>query len=313
MALCVDEDVLRLQVPVGDALALVQELEDQHDFGGVELRRRFVETARPAQVAEDFAAGAVVELSDVSGLSARPCRQTAAYHHVERVQRLEARHHGRDEGVPRDLGEHVALVADVLDLLEADDIRLAQDLEGKDLVGVAALDVFKAHQPHARKGAGAQRLDQLKVLLAQHLGRVADGLRLRVALDLVGAQGVLLVLPLRQRVLLFLARAVHGRVVAVVQRAGVVLGLRAILLVAQVLARMQQAVHRRRHACSIGRARGAGRSGRGEGVSAPVSGHGTGSDCGAIGGGRGVFGRANVTACDGSMQPPRGSWGRCWI
>jgi hypothetical protein len=277
----INEDVLGLQVPIGDALALVQELEDQHNLGGVELRRGLVEASRSAQVAEDLAAGAVVELSDVSGLSVGPCRR-AAYHHVEGVQRLEARHHGRDEGVPRDLGEHVALVADVLDLLEADHVRLAQDLEGKDLVGVAALHIVEAHQPHARKGAGAQCLDQLKVFLAQHLGRVADGLRLRVALDLVGAQDALMVLPLGQRVLLFLARAVHGRVVAVVQRAGVVLRLRAILLVAQVLSWVQQAVHRRRHACSIGRPRGAAAAC--EGVSAPVSGHphGTGSGVGAI-------------------------------
>ena len=44
-----------------------------------------------------------------------------AYQHVQRVVVLEAGDHGGDEGVPRDGGEHIALVADVLDLLEADD------------------------------------------------------------------------------------------------------------------------------------------------------------------------------------------------
>jgi hypothetical protein len=75
--------------------------------------------------------------------------------------------------VARDLGEDIALVADVFDLFEADDcdwplavlvlelrarralrtVRLAQYLERKDLVCIAALHVFEAHQPHARKSA----------------------------------------------------------------------------------------------------------------------------------------------------------------
>jgi len=66
----------------------------------------------------------------------------------------------------------------------------------------------------------SQRLDQLKIFLAQHLGRVADGLLLRINVDLIGRQRMLLRLPLRQVLLLFLARPVHGRVGAVVERAG---------------------------------------------------------------------------------------------
>jgi hypothetical protein len=135
VALGVDEDVLGLQVAVGDALALVQELEYQHNLGGVELRCGFVEAARPAQVAEYLAARAVVK------------------HHVERVERLEAGDHSGDEGVAGDLGEHVALVAHMLDLLEADHVDLAQDLEREDLAVVAGLRVGEPHQPHARKGA----------------------------------------------------------------------------------------------------------------------------------------------------------------
>lgn len=63
---------------------------------------------------------------------------------------------------------------------------------------------------------GAEGLDQLKVFLAQDLGRVADGLLLRVNVNLVVAERVLLRLPLRQVLLLFLARPVHGRIGAVV-------------------------------------------------------------------------------------------------
>jgi hypothetical protein len=44
----------------------------------------------------------------------------ATYHHVERVERLEAGDHGRYKRVSCDFGKHIALVPDVLDLLEAD-------------------------------------------------------------------------------------------------------------------------------------------------------------------------------------------------
>lgn len=58
----VNEYVLGLEVAVGDALALVQKLQDQDNLGGVELRGGLVEAACAAEIAEDFAAGAVVEL-----------------------------------------------------------------------------------------------------------------------------------------------------------------------------------------------------------------------------------------------------------
>jgi hypothetical protein len=43
--------------------------------------------------------------------------------HVERVEILEARDHVGYEGVPRDGGQHVALVPNVLHLSEPDDCR----------------------------------------------------------------------------------------------------------------------------------------------------------------------------------------------
>jgi hypothetical protein len=97
----------------------------------------------------------------------------------------------------------------------------------------------------------AERLDQLEVFFAQHLGRVPNRLRLGVLVDLVGAERVLVILPAGQRLLLFLSWALHGRVVAVVQRAR--LRLRALLLVPVVLHRVQQILHRGRHGCGMGR------------------------------------------------------------
>jgi hypothetical protein len=62
VALGVDENVLRLQVAIRDAQLLVKVFEDENDFGSVEAGGGFVEASRAAEVAEDFAAGAVVEL-----------------------------------------------------------------------------------------------------------------------------------------------------------------------------------------------------------------------------------------------------------
>jgi hypothetical protein len=62
VALGVDENVLRLQVAIGDALRLVKVFEDEDDFGGIEAGGGFVEAPLAAEVAEDFAAGAIVEL-----------------------------------------------------------------------------------------------------------------------------------------------------------------------------------------------------------------------------------------------------------
>jgi len=44
----VEQDVLGFEVAVGDALALVQELEGQHDLGDVELGDVLGEAALPA-------------------------------------------------------------------------------------------------------------------------------------------------------------------------------------------------------------------------------------------------------------------------
>lgn len=103
----VEEDVLGLQVTVGDALRFVQELEDQHDLGGVEARGRFGEAPRAPQVREDLAAGTVVE------------------EHVEAVVVREGADQRGDEGVAGDGAERLALVADVFYLLQPDDVDLS--------------------------------------------------------------------------------------------------------------------------------------------------------------------------------------------
>lgn len=63
MSISIYQYVLRLQVAVCDAFSFVQKLQDEHNLSGVELRSGFVEAARSSEIAKDFAAGAVVELS----------------------------------------------------------------------------------------------------------------------------------------------------------------------------------------------------------------------------------------------------------
>ena len=62
VALLVEQEVLGLEVAVGNAvLKLVQVLEHEDDLGGVEAGHGLVEAAVLAQVAEELAAGHVVE------------------------------------------------------------------------------------------------------------------------------------------------------------------------------------------------------------------------------------------------------------
>lgn len=62
MTLCIEEQVLGLQISIGDALMFVQKLENQHNLGSVESRSVLLETLGLAQVGKDFAARAVVKL-----------------------------------------------------------------------------------------------------------------------------------------------------------------------------------------------------------------------------------------------------------
>lgn len=207
-------------------------------------------------------------------------------------------------------------------------VDLAQYLQGKDAVCVALLCIFQAHQPDARKGAGAEGLDELKVLLAQQLARVADGLVVRVLVDLVWGEGARVGLPLGEGALLGLARLVHGRVVAVVQRDR---GLaRALFLFAVVLDRVEQPVDGGRHGgragAGVARSEGCfrayeGIAGLGVGRAEQSRGRGLGAGAGAGAGADGrpeewqpsptTRGRLDVTVCrhGGGFLSHDAAWG----
>ena len=80
----------------------MQELEDEHDFGGVELRGCGREAFRFAEVGEYFAAGAVVE------------------EHIEGVVVGEGGYECRYERVSCDVCQDGSFVIDVVNLLEFD-------------------------------------------------------------------------------------------------------------------------------------------------------------------------------------------------
>lgn len=62
VAFCVEEEVFRLHVPVGDAaLVFVQVFEHEDDFSSIKPGHVLVETAVFAEVGEELAAGDVVE------------------------------------------------------------------------------------------------------------------------------------------------------------------------------------------------------------------------------------------------------------
>lgn len=62
MTLGIDEDVLRLHIPVSDTLDIVQEFQDQDDFRSIEARGVDVEPARTPQIPKNLSSRAVVKL-----------------------------------------------------------------------------------------------------------------------------------------------------------------------------------------------------------------------------------------------------------
>lgn len=111
----VEKEVLGLEVPVRHAaLLLVEILENEHNLGSVETCGRLLESPQLAQVAEELAAWDVVQ------------------QHVERVLVGEGTHQIRNKRVACDIGKNGALVSNMIDLLEFDDLGLAKDLESVD-------------------------------------------------------------------------------------------------------------------------------------------------------------------------------------
>lgn len=139
VAVLVEEQVLGLQVAIGDAiLLLVQELEHEDDLGSVEAGHVLVEAAQLAEVGEELAAGNVVE------------------QHIERIMVGEGGEQGRYEGVAGDVAEDGTFVPNVVDLLKADDFGFAQDLES------VHFRVELMVEGNVGRGSGANEADSRK-------------------------------------------------------------------------------------------------------------------------------------------------------
>lgn len=146
MSLLVQQQILRLQIPIGHpTLLFMQILQDQDNLGGVEPRHVLVESSPFPQVAEQFSAGDVVEQE------------------VEEIGVGEGGEEVRDEGVARHVGEDCALVLDVVDLAQFDDFGFAQDFERVDFLSVGFAAGCRADEDHPRESAGSQGTDAAEV------------------------------------------------------------------------------------------------------------------------------------------------------
>ena len=115
MAFGIEEEILGLEVAVGDAgLGLVKELKHKDDLSGVEAGGGFVEAAELAQISKELAAGNVIE------------------NHVEGVAVGKGGDEVGDKRMAGDVGENGSLVADVVELLEPDNVCFVEYLEGED-------------------------------------------------------------------------------------------------------------------------------------------------------------------------------------
>ena len=142
VSLLVDEEVLRLEVSVGDVHG-VEVLECEHDLGREEEGDVVGEAAFPPQESEELpAAGVIEEHEHVGG-------------------RLEGALEVHDEGVVDRL-EDLLLRLHVLYLLQPDDLALLQALQSQWLRLRRLALVL--HQPYSAEGACAEGREELEVV-----------------------------------------------------------------------------------------------------------------------------------------------------
>ena len=81
MAVRVDKHVLRLHIPIRNALMLMEEFEDEYHFGDIEAGSVLVKMCRSPEIGKDFATRAIVQLARVSTLVMMPerCLRTSMY------------------------------------------------------------------------------------------------------------------------------------------------------------------------------------------------------------------------------------------
>lgn len=138
MPVSVDEDVLRLDVPVNDA-HLVEVEHRQADLGEVELRLVFAHALELLELVEELAPAAELE------------------HEDDEVALLEAEEHLDGEGVVDDRHD-VALVLDELLFPVLQDELLVDELHG-----VEAAILLPAHQVNFRETSAADAFENLEV------------------------------------------------------------------------------------------------------------------------------------------------------
>lgn len=160
VALVVDQQVLRLQIPI-DQVQIVQILKGEHNLGGIEARMGLREAADLAQMREHLTARHVLEDHVEIGVV------------LEVI--LEADEKRKGDGL-----QDAFLVQRVLDLLEFDDLLLVEDLHCVIVFGRFVLD-----DHDATERTGAQCLDAIEIVQRRCVGRIALPFVLKLLLGLV--------------------------------------------------------------------------------------------------------------------------------
>lgn len=124
MTIAVEQHIFRLQIAVGNAFDIMEELENEQYFGSVKLCCLFAESPRFPQIAEYLTARTVFQLR--KSQPPWPAEEKRgmwgeSYQHVQTLVVREAGNHSRDKGVTGSHLKRRVFVADVFHLLQLDD------------------------------------------------------------------------------------------------------------------------------------------------------------------------------------------------
>lgn len=120
MTFGIDKDVFWLHITICHAEMIVEIFEYQNNLRCVKSGSRFVKALGPTQVRKDLSTGAVVQLWSLAWTTLK--METGMTHkHVQAFFIREARDHGGDEGMACHSCQSIALILDMLHLLQPND------------------------------------------------------------------------------------------------------------------------------------------------------------------------------------------------
>lgn len=124
MSFRINQDILRLHVPICNSLDVVEEFQYQDNLCGIESSGVDVESSCIPQISEDLPSRAVVKLhQSVTSRCTIRLLLGIADQHVKTLSIGEGCDQGCNEWMPSNCGERIPFIANVFDLLQPDDCR----------------------------------------------------------------------------------------------------------------------------------------------------------------------------------------------